>query len=807
MKKDFLQFAKEGFVLLDGGFGTELQKRGLKGGVTPESLNIDAPDTVISVHRAYAESGADVICTNTFGTNRRKHPAKGEAAALTAAGVRLAREAVGKDKYVALDIGPTGALTEPLGDLSFDEAYDVFKEQIAAGAGADLILIETMSDLTELKAAALAARENSSLPVLCSMTFDEDGRTFTGCSVECFGITASAYADFLGINCSLGPDKIFPLIKRLLAVSRVPVFVKANAGLPDSEMNYPIGAEEFAALYADYVAEGVNVLGGCCGTTPAHIAAIKKSILHKKAVKRDIPYVSAVCSATNAVIIDGVKVIGERINPTGKKAMKAALLNGDFDYIASETLGQTEAGADILDVNCGLPGIDEAEMLVKVVKFVSSLTAAPLQIDCGKADAVERALRAYTGKAIVNSVTAEDKSLETLLPVVRKYGAAVVGLTVGENGVPHTVEERLALARKIIAAAKRHGIPEQDVFIDCLTLTVGAEQEQAMMTLQALSEVKKEFDCKTVLGVSNVSFGLPARKIVNTSFLTMAMYAGLDLPILNPNIAENMQAVDAFNVLAGIDAGCAAYAEKYADYTETSVAAQATKAGRGARSDGKNDARTETSCAKGDISHEDDLFYCISKGLQRARAITCDLLASHDGLSVIDDWLIPALNRVGDDYAAGRIFLPQLISSAETAKACFDEVRKTLSDASSAEKGVVVLATVKGDVHDIGKNIVKTVLENYGYRVIDLGKNVSPEEVVAACEKNAVKLCGLSALMTTTVDNMRITVEEVHRHCPDCRVMVGGAVLTADYAAKIGADKYCRDAAESARYAGEVFGA
>lgn len=796
MKKDFLQFAKEGFVLLDGGFGTELQKRGLQVGTPPESLNIEFPDEVTAVHRAYAESGADVVCTNTFGANRRKHPAQGEAAKLTAAGVRLAREAVGKDKYVALDIGPTGALTEPLGDLSFDEAYDIFKEQIEAGEGADIILIETMSDLTELKAAALAARENSSLPVLCSMTFDEDGRTFTGCSVESFGITASAYADFLGINCSLGPDKIFPLIKRLIAVSRVPVFVKANAGLPDSEMNYPVGANEFAELYEDYIEAGVGILGGCCGTSPAHIAELKKRLAHKKPVRRPVSCVSAVCSATKAVIIDGVKVIGERINPTGKKAMKDAMTNGNFDYIASQALEQVEAGADILDINCGIPGIDESAMLVKTVSFVSSLTDAPLQIDCGKADAVEKALRAYTGKAIVNSVTAEEKSLETLLPVVRKYGAAVVGLTVSDKGVPHTVEERVALARKIVSAAKKHGIPEQDVFIDCLTLTVGAEQEQAMMTLKALSAVKEEFDCKTVLGVSNVSFGLPARKIVNTAFLTMAMYAGLDLPILNPNVAENMQAVDAFNVLSGHDASCAAYAVKYADYVEPSRAAAVSTSVGSADASAEKEVRTT----------QEELFYCISKGLEKARVITHELLASHDGLSVINEWLIPALNRVGDDYAAGRIFLPQLITSAETAKACFDEVRNTLTDASSAEKGVIVLATVKGDVHDIGKNIVKTVLENYGYRVIDLGKNVPPEEVADACEKNNVRLCGLSALMTTTVDNMRLTVEEVHRRCPDCRVMVGGAVLTAEYAAKIGADKYCRDAAESAKYAGEVFG-
>ena len=796
--KDFLTFAKEGFLLLDGGFGTELQRTGLPAGVAPESLNLSAPERVLAVHRAYLASGADVIFANTFGANRRKHPAQGEAARLTAAGVKLAREAAGDRAYVALDLGPTGALTEPLGDLSFEEAYDVFKEQIEAGRDADVVVIETMSDLTELKAAALAARENSTLPVMCSMTFDESGRTFTGCSVECFGITASAYADFIGINCSLGPDKIFPLIKRLLAVSRVPVFVKANAGLPDSDMHYSVGAEEFAKMCEPYVAEGVAAFGGCCGTTPEHIAALKAMLSHKKAVKRDVSCVSAVCSATKAVFIDGVRVVGERINPTGKKAMKEALLTSDFDYIAAQTLEQVEAGADILDVNCGLPGIDESEMLPRLVGFIGSLTDTPLQLDCGKPEAVERALRAYTGKAILNSVNAEDKSLAELLPIAKKYGAAVVGLTVDERGVPHTVDERIALAEKIIAAAKAHGIPEQDVIVDCLTLTVGAEQDQAMFTLAAIESIKRRYAVKTTLGVSNVSFGLPARKIVNTAFLTMAMYAGLDLPILNPNVPENMQAVDAFNVLSGRDAGCALYAEKYAGYKDAPRSA--------AKADGASSSSGASSTAEAAQRRDagEELAYCIAKGLDRAADITDELLARHDGLTVIDDMLIPALNKVGDDYAAGRIFLPQLISSAETAKKCFDRVRATLP-AGSAEKGVIALATVKGDVHDIGKNIVRTVLENYGYRVVDMGKNVPPEEVVKTCRKHGIKLLGLSALMTTTVENMRLTVEAVHAECPGCRIMVGGAVLTEDYARSIGADRYCKDAAASARYAAEVF--
>lgn len=790
----FSDYAKHNIVILDGALGTELQKRGLEGGALPEKMNEIFPDLVESVHRDYVESGAKVIYTNTFGANRLKLGSSEETVRLVRAGVEIARRAAGKKAYVALDIGPSGALTEPLGDLSFDDAYDLFKEVVLAGKdGVDLVVVETMSDLYELKAAALAVRENCDLPLMCSMTFDENGRTFTGCSVEAFALTASPLCDYIGINCSLGPDKILPLVKRLMAYTALPVFVKANAGLPDSEMNYSVSAERFAAIYGDYLDAGVNILGGCCGTTPEYIAALVGKTGDRKPVKRTRKRFSAVCSAEKVVVIDGVKVIGERINPTGKKAMKQALLDRDFDYIASQTLEQVEAGADILDVNCGLPQIDEKAVLPEIVRFVQSLTDAPLQIDCGKADAVERALRYYNGKAIVNSVSAEDASLDAILPVAAKYGAAVVGLTVGADGVPSTVEKRLELARKIIRAAKKYGIPEEDVYIDCLTLTVSAEQEQAVKTLQALSQIKREYAVKTVLGVSNVSFGLPARKIVNTAFLTMAMYAGLDLPILNPNVPENMQAVDAFNVLTAKDANCAEFTRKYAGYVAPAAGTATVKSGAAQSTDGGKDG-------------ERDIFYCIAKGLNRARELTAGLLAEHDGLTVIDEYLIPALNRVGDYYEKGIIFLPQLIASAETAKLCFEEVKKTLAADVRTEKGTVVLATVKGDVHDIGKNIVKTVLENYGFKVIDLGKNVSPEAVVAACVDNKVRLCGLSALMTTTVDNMRVTVELLKRRCPDCKVMVGGAVLTEEYAAAIGADKYCKDANKSARYAEEVFG-
>ena len=782
----FNDIIKNSIVLLDGALGTQLQKRGLEGGAIPERLNVENPQLIYSVCKEYVDSGSDIVYTNTFGANRKKLKDSREVETLIKAGVKIARQAAG-DKLVALDIGPSGALIEPLGSMTFDEAYELFKEQVLAGKdGADLIVIETMSDLYELKAALLAVKENCDLPVIASMTCDEGGRTFTGCSVEAFAITASAWADALGINCSLGPDALLPIMQRLVDNTDLPVFIKANAGLPDSEMNYSVSAEEFASIYEKYIDMGVGILGGCCGTTPEYIAKLDELRKFKKIGKRSRKYNTAVCSSTKVVYIDGVKVIGERINPTGKKAMKQALIDRNFDYIANQTMEQVEAGAEILDVNAGLPQIDEKQMLTDMVKYIQSITDAPLQIDCGKPEAIESALRYYNGKPIVNSVNAEEKSLTSILPIVAKYGASVVGLTIDEKGIPKTVEERVRLAEKIIERAKHYGIREEDVYIDCLTLTVSAEPEQALNTLKAIEILKSKYNIKTVLGVSNISFGLPARQIVNTAFLTMAMHAGLDLPILNPNIPENMQAVDAFNVLTCKDKNCMAYTAKYADYAGTQIIKKET-----AKSDGEGG--------------EKDIFYCIEKGLDRASALTTELLKSHDALQVIDDYLIPALNRVGDNYEKGKIFLPQLIASADCAKACFDVVKKYLPVGTDTEKGKIVLATVKGDVHDIGKNIVKTVLENYGYKVIDLGKNVAPMTVVDAVRDNDIKLCGLSALMTTTVENMRETVRLVKEHCPNCKVMVGGAVLTEEYAKQIGADKYCKDANVSAKYAGWVF--
>lgn len=774
--KDFLAFIKDNIALLDGATGTQFQLRGLPAGKSPELLNLEDPALVEEIHRAYVEAGSDVVYANTFGANRLKMP-DGKAESIVRAGVEAARRAAG-DKFVALDIGPTGALCEPLGSMTFDEAYAVFAEVVKAGAGADLIVIETMSDLTELRAALLAARENSSLPVMCSMTFEESGRTFTGVLPEAFALCASPFADVVGINCSLGPDKLLPVMRRVAAYTQKPLFIKANAGLPDANMNYELSPEAFSALHGEYLNMGVNILGGCCGTTPEHIAALKKLIEGKKPFQRRVAVPAAVCSASRLVPLDRVRIIGERINPTGKKAMKEALLKGDMGYVAARAVEQAEAGADILDVNAGVPGIDEKGSLCEMVRRIQSVTDLPLQIDCTKPDAVEAALRLTQGKAVINSVNAEEKSLSSLLPLAAKYGAAVVGLTVDEEGIPKTAQKRVQLAERIIARAKEYGIPESDVYIDCLTLTVSAEQEQAQNTLCALKEIRSRHDVHAVLGVSNISFGLPARGAVNAAFLVMAMQAGLDLPIINPNLPEMTAAVAAFNVLSGADKDCREYVEKYAALP---------------------------AAEKAPVKAEDkDIYYYISKGLPDAARLTEQFLQELKPLEVIDEKLIPALNKVGEDYEKGRIFLPQLISAAEAAKLCFEKVKSVIRG-GGVDKGDIVLATVFGDVHDIGKNIVKTVLQNYGYNVIDLGKNVPPERVVEAVERGKVRLCGLSALMTTTVENMRLTIEMLKKSCPYCKIMVGGAVLTEEYAKEIGADRYCKDAAASARYANAVF--
>ena len=809
---DFLSFLQRNIPLFDGAFGTMLQQRaGGPVGTVPELWNVERPADVAAIHRAYAEAGADVITANTFGANEFKVGSAEEAEKLIRAGVRLAKEAA-PEKFVALDIGPSGRLLEPMGSLSFDDAYAAFARQAKAGAaaGADLILVETMADLQELRAAVLAARENTSLPVLCSMTFEENGRTFAGCDPVCYALTASPLADAIGVNCSLGPDKLLPVVQALLDHTNKPVLVQANAGLPDEQMNYSVGPEEFAAAYRAFLDAGVRILGGCCGTTPEHIRRLRALIGRRRPRAARRKFISAVCSATKAVFFDGVRTIGERINPTGKKAMKQALREGDYAFVQGQAIEQAEAGADILDVNAGLPEIDEKAALVRLVREVQAVCDLPLQIDCGKPDAVEAALRRYCGKAIVNSVNGDPAVLRTILPIVKKYGAAVVGLTTDERGIPRTAAERVRIAGDIIHACAEYGIPQENILIDCLTLTVSAEQGQARETLEAIRQIKSRWRVRTTLGVSNISFGLPERRIVNTVFLTAAFAAGLDAPILNPNIPENMQAVHAWRVLSGEDKNCAAYTARYGGVKTAAAPANtangitADAAGAANATDAAGAANATDAAGSKTADARAELFRCIRRGLPQAAAACAALLEREAPLDVVNGSLIPALNEVGDDYEKGVLFLPQLIAAAESAKLCFDEVKKRLPGGET-ERGKIVLATVKGDIHDIGKNIARTVLENYGYKVIDLGKNVPPEQVAAACEREDVRLCGLSALMTTTVPAMEETIRLLRARCPRCRVMVGGAVLNADYAKKIGADWYCKDANADVKIARYLF--
>ena len=780
----FSDFLKKHIVLFDGAFGTLLQKKAGNVGTLPERLNEERPELIADIHRAYLDAGADVITANTFGANPLKAGSKELSDRLIRAGVALARK-VAKDKFVALDIGPSGRLLEPMGSMTFEEAYQCFADVVDAGKeGADLILIETMADLQEMRAALLAAREHSDLPVLCSMTFEENGRTFAGCDPLCYAMTCAPLADAVGVNCSLGPAKLLPVVRAILSATDKPVIVQANAGLPDADLNYDVSAEEFAKVYRTFLDEGVQIIGGCCGTTPEYIRLLRGLADGRAPQKRGVPRRSCVCSATGAVFVDGVRVIGERINPTGKKAMKQALLSGDYGYVQTQAIEQTDAGADILDVNAGLPELDEKTVLARLVREVQAVSDLPLQIDCGKPDAIESALRICCGKAIVNSVNGEDKVLHSILPIVKKYGAAVVGLTMDERGIPRTAKEREQIAQKIIQTCESYGIAQEDIYIDCLTLTVSAEQAQTAETLNALRHIKEKYRVKTVLGVSNISFGLPNRQIINTAFLTAAMFAGLDCPILNPNVPENMQAVAAYRALSGEDKNCTAYTEKYGS---VKISVQQSSSSPAAEADG-----------------EEDIFRAIRKGLPSAGALAAKLLQTVKPLQLIDEYLIPALNAVGDAYEKGTLFLPQLIAAAESAKLCFDEVKKLLPE-GGAERGKIALATVRGDIHDIGKNIVKTVLENYGYKVLDLGKNVPPEEIVQACEREHILLCGLSALMTTTVPAMEETIRLLRERCPDCRVMVGGAVLNADYAKKIGADWYCKDANADVKIAQFIF--
>ncbi len=791
---DFKKLLSENeFIFLDGAMGTMLQKSGLEAGEVPELLNLTSPDVVKNIHRQYIEAGSMIVYTNTFGANRYKLEGSGYSVEeIVSAGVRIAKSACeesGKKVYTALDIGPVGQLLEPTGSLTFEAAYDIFKEQIIAGAEADVIVFETMTDLYEVKAALLAAKENSDKPVICTMTFEQNGRTFTGCSCSAMALTLEGLgADAIGVNCSLGPEELVSVVNEICSWTSLPVAVKPNAGLPDPDTGlYDVDPDDFAESAKIFADMGVKIFGGCCGTSPDYIKVLAEKLADKKYIQRTPDISAAVCSYSNTAVINQPRIIGERINPTGKKKFKEALKNGDIDYILGQAIEQVNAGADILDVNVGLPDIDEKAMMVKTIKAIQSVTDLPLQIDSTIPEVIEAALRVYNGKPIVNSVNGEDKSLEVILPLVKKYGAAVVGLTLDENGIPKTADERFAIARKIMDRAVAIGIPKRDIYIDCLTLTASAEQAGVMETVRALSRVKNELGLKTVLGVSNISFGLPNRELINSNFLQMCLSHGLDLPIINPNIAAMTGAVRAYKLLANIDENASEFIAAYNNAAPVPA--------------------TVTSSSSLNVSAK-GLLLAVQNGLRHEGAlITEKLLETNDAMDIVDNMLIPALDKAGADFESGRIFLPQLILSAGVAQSAFEVIKSKMDKSEkSVSKGKVVLATVKGDIHDIGKNIVKVLLENYGFDVVDLGKDVEYQDVVDAAMPDDVKLVGLSALMTTTLKSMEETIKLVKCNKPCCKVVVGGAVLTPEYAEKINADYYAKDAKATVDAAREVYG-
>ncbi len=785
---DFRTLLLDEFVFLDGGMGTMLH---LAPGELPERLNLTEPERVAAVHKAYADAGSRIVYANTFGANPLKLAGTGvDAAESIKAAVQIAKRAVSGSACVALDIGPTGQLLPPAGQMTFEAAYESFRVMCEAGAeaGADLVVIETMSDLLETKAAVLAAKEHTDLPVLVTMTFTENGRTFTGCPISAAAMTLEGLgAAAIGINCSLGPREILPMMQEMAKWTKLPLIAKPNAGLPDPVTGeYYLTPEDFADFMPQFADCGVQLFGGCCGTTPVIIAAVRRKLDSLRRGRRAAQRPAAVCSGTRTVLLDMPRVIGERINPTGKKRMKQALLDGDMDYLRGEAITQTEAGADILDVNVGTPGIDEAAVLPRAVQAIMEVTDLPLQLDSSDPAALEAALRIYPGKPIVNSVNGKEESLKTVLPLVKHYGAAIVGLTLDENGIPQSAAERFLIGKRILDRAVKLGIPKEDVFLDCLTLTASTGESGPSETLTAVRRVHEELGLQTVLGVSNISFGLPNRPLINRSFLSMAMTNGLTLPIMNPMAEGMMDTVRAYRMLAGFDKNCESFIAAYQDAGAPAAAAPAKS--------------NENLTLEGAVIH----------GLrQDAARLTQAALEMHAPLAIVNDMLIPALDAVGADYESGKVFLPQLIQAATAAQSAFGVIKQHMvsqEGGDHADKGKIIVATVQGDVHDIGKNIVRLLLENYGYDVIDLGKDVPPQKIVDAAIDHQVKLVGLSALMTTTVGAMEETIKLLHQQYPECRTVVGGAVLTGDYAEQIGADCYAKDAKATVDYAKTVFG-
>ena len=780
-------------MIFDGAMGTVLQQRGLKAGSVPEKLNIDKKEVIIDIHKSYLKAGSEILTTNTFGANKLKlSEIDYSVEEIISAAVENAKKAVDQSSskaLVALGIGPLGELLEPMGSLSFDEAYSLFQQQVLQGvkSGADIIHIETIADLYEAKAAVLAAKENSDLPVFCTLTFEEDGRTFTGANINSMiSVLEGLGVDALGLNCSLGPEKLEALTEEVLRYSNTPVILQANAGLPvveEGKTVFKLSPEQYFKPIARLYEQGLAVIGGCCGTNEDFIALMADSLKDKPVKETKSESRTIACTPSSWKDLERINVVGERINPTGKNEFKKALRNNDLDYIIRVAVEQVEAGADILDVNLGLPEINEKEMMVKLIKELQAILDIPLQIDSSNASVIAEGLRYYNGTAVVNSINGEAEVLEKILPLIKKYGAAVIALTMDENGIPETAEGRFKIAQRIVKKAEEYGIKREKIIIDCLTLTASAQQKGVKETLKALQMVKEKLNLKTTLGVSNVSFGLPARAVLNRNFLTLALYQGLNLAIMDPNDKEMMANIKAFKVLANIDKGAGEYIEFMAD-----IDAEQEKAGSALESM--------------------DLAEVIVKGIKKEAAkLTKELLKEKDALEIVNKDLIPALDIVGERYEKGEIFLPQLVQSAETVKEAFAVLKTEMlkNGGKDISKGKIVLATVKGDVHDIGKNIVKTVLENYGYKIIDLGRNVAEEEVKKAVKANNIKLLGLSALMTTTVKNMEKTIQIVKEENPDCKIMVGGAVLTPDYAEMINADYYAKDAREAVEIAKKIF--
>ena len=793
---NFKEFLQKNIVYLDGGMGTLLQANGLKPGELPELWNITHPDVITKIHTDYFNAGSNVVCTNTFGANSLKFDDK-QLEDIIMSAVFNAKNAAAKcnsaqEKFVALDIGPIGKLLKPLGDLDFEDAVSVFAKTVKLGAkyGVDLVIIETMNDSYETKAALLAVKENCDLPVIVSNAYGEDGKLMTGATPAAMvALVEGMGADAIGANCSLGPKQLRPVAEELLKNASIPVILKPNAGLPksvDGKTVFDVAIDEFACELADIVKLGVRVAGGCCGTTPEYIKALHEKTKALSPVALTRKNLTVVSSYTHAVKFDKAPIlIGERINPTGKKRFKQALIENDIDYILTEGVNQQEKGVHILDVNVGLPDIDETSMLKSSVCELQAIIDLPLQIDTADITAMETALRRYNGKAMINSVNGKADSMAAIFPLVKKYGGVVVALTLDENGIPATAQERVDIAKKILATASEYGIDKKDIIFDTLAMTISADSSAARATLDALHTIKTELGCHTSLGVSNVSFGLPNRDAVNSTFFAMALSNGLSAAIMNPYSAEMMKTYYTFNALNNLDENCANYIAHADDFATTVHAATTVKA--------------ELNCSS-------ELQHAIIKGFKdKAAELTKQLLANTKPLDIVNGDIIPALNTVGIGFENKTVYLPQLLMSAEAAKSAFEVIKSSVStDNAKSGKSTIIIATVHGDIHDIGKNIVKLLLQNYGFNVIDLGKDVTADTIVQNTIKHNASIVCLSALMTTTVPAMQETIDLIKEKTPWCKTIVGGAVLTQEYADKIGADKYAKDAMEAVRHAEEI---